>query len=752
MILFTRAIVLCTALFLFTFTDVAVAGDSLPDRDKRLGLTLSGGGARGLAHVGVLHVIDSLGIQIDYISGTSMGSIVGGMYAAGYSAREIEQFALAMNWEAMLSRRTDLSYIHPVWRESYKQYIIELPIEERKIQISTGAIEGQQMWNTLNELFFHVYDISDFSQLDIPFACVATDVENGEAIVMKGGNLVTAIRASMAIPSVFTVVERDGYKLIDGGVVNNFPVKVAKDMGADYVIGVNVSQGLRPAEELRTPIDIIYQMGFFSDARSLAENRKVTDLYIEPQLEEYNAASFINTAEIIEQGKRAARAALEDLAALYPAGGGRSDAGREAQREQFQLVVDSIAFEGLNNVRPWFAKNTLNISPGDTIRSSNLTRAVNRLFATNNFDRVLYRIQVCEETNRVILLLEVAEKPFVRLSGAMHFNSFTGVGLIPRIVTNKFFIYNTHAEASFFLGEQPAYRTKLTYFTSDLRDSWFQWINRGQRLTFPLYDNFELFSEYKQSYFRSEVTYNRLLGNNGYYSLGTAFYYQSLAPNIRSPITIEGRHRSFEAIASWNHHSLDKNVFPEKGQRIQMRGTFFFNQHPSFSTISLAGEDVSLEDLDIYIRNFFQAKVSWESYVPIRERLTQILHFQLGYNFKYKQGFINSFNVGGTHAFLENQITFAGLNEYGLIGESALVGALGYQYSFRRNIYLSALANAAVFDFKFGEPENISSDNFVFGGGVTLGYDGMLGPVGLTFSFSPQTGDVIGYINLGWAL
>ncbi len=751
MILFIRTAVLCTVLLLFNSADGAVSGGSLSGREETLGLTLSGGGARGLAHVGVLHIIDSLGIQIDYISGTSMGSIAGAMYAAGYSAGEIEQFALAMNWEAMLSRKVDLSYIHPTWRESHKQYIIELPIEEKRIRLSTGAVEGQQLWNTLNEIFFHVSHISDFSQLDIPFACVATNVENGEAVVMDGGNLVTAIRASMAIPSVFTVVEREGYKLIDGGVVNNFPVKVAKDMGADYVIGVNVSQGLRPAEELRTPIDIIYQMGSFSDARSFTANREVTDLYIEPDLEKYNAASFINAAEIIEQGKRAARAVMEELAELSSFEREPEYTDKRTQREQIQMVIDSIAFQGLDNVRPLFAKNSLNISPGDTISSSSLTRAVNRLFATNNFDRVLYKIQNCEETNRVILLLEVKEKPFTRLLGAMHFSSFTGVGLIPSIVTNKFFIHNTFAEASFLLGEQPAYRTRINYFTSDRHGSWFQWATRGRRLTFPLYDNFEAFSEYKQSSFRSELSYNRLSGSNGYYSFGTAFYFQSLAPNMRSPVTIEGNHRSFEAIASWNYHSLDKNVFPEKGQRIKMRGTFFFNQHPSFSTISLNGEDVELKDLDIYIRNFLQAQISWESYVRIRERLTQILHLQLGYNFKYNQGFINSFNVGGTYGFLENQITFAGLNEYGLISESVFVSSIGYRYHLGRSTYLSALANAALFDFKFGEPEKISKDNLVFGGGATLGYDGLLGPIELTFAYSPQTNRIIGYINLGWA-
>ncbi len=719
--------------------------------ETSIGLTLSGGGARGMAHVGILHVLDSIGVQIDYITGTSIGSIAGGMYAAGYSAAEIEAFALEMDWETLFTRTTDLNYIHPSHRADYRNFVLELPIKERRIQFATGAIEGQQLWNVLNELFLHTHGIQNFDQLPIPFACVATDVSNGDAVVMRDGNLVTAIRASMAIPSVFTTVKRNGYNLIDGGVADNFPVILAKEMGADYVIGVNVSQGLRPIEELRTPIDIIYQMGFYSDARMFTKNRAETDLFIEPDLEGYTAASFAATREIIERGKQIARQYIEEFEQIAKLQNrNKSEPEAELNIKDFELVIDSIVFQGLDQVRPWFAKSIIHIEPGDMLNAKSLTQGANRLFATGYFDRVHYDLESCPDTENVILFLDVAERPFARISAAMQFSSFTGVGLSGKISTKKFLIYNTRASVAFLLGEKPAFRSNITYFTSDRRNFWFSWHSNGRYLTFPLYENFKPVTEYKQIYFHTSLSANLQSGDHSFFTFSGSYYYQSLSPNMVAPVTIEGSNSAVIAGADWQHHSLNKNAFPTMGQFIQIKNSFYFNQKPSFPNIVIDGDKSTLEDLEIRIRNFFQTQFRWDSYVPINERLTQKTQLQLGYNIKYEQGFINSFNMGGTYPFLENQITFIGLNEYELISENIMAAGIGYQYHIGRSVYASALANAAMYDFRLGRPEEIDRDNFILGGGVSVGYDGMLGPFELTFSYSPQTNNIIGYVNLGW--
>ncbi len=719
------------------------------DGEKTIGLTLSGGGARGLAHIGVLHIIDSLGIRIDYITGTSMGSIVGGMYASGYSASEIEKFALEMDWESMFSRRVDLTYIHPVLKDKHQQYIIELPIEDRKIKTPTGAIEGQQLWNTLNEVFFHTFHIRDFRNLPIPFACVATNAENGEAVVMMEGDLVTAIRASMAIPSVFTTVERSGMKLIDGGVVNNFPTDVVRDMGADYIIGVNVSQGLRPSEELITPIDIIYQMGFYSDARNFLRNRELTDLFIDIPLEGFTVASFGQAHDIIEQGKEIARKNLTQFISLSKRDPD-NDQERIPGKQEAVMLVDTILFLGLKEVRPEFVRNTIDISPGDTITARKISRAINRLYASNYFNRVHYHFEASDNEEAFIITIDFDERPIASVKGSVLYSAFSGIGIVAGLGANRLFHYNTKASASFLIGEQPAFYARIISFMDERRRHWLQFKTQGKRLTFPLYDDFQAVSEYNQGIVKHELSLSSMSGRNSYFSLKTSYLFQSLSPNLITPTRIEGNNRSLKMGLGWNYNTLNRNVFPTLGQRFTVKSTYFFNQEPNIPLIRIDGRTATLEDLGIELGNFLQIQASGRSYVRLGGNLTQLIKLQFGYNIGSSQGFINSFNLGGTYQILENQFTFIGLNEYEVISESLLATALGYQYHLGMGIYATGKLNAALYDFRFLEPEKISGDNFVFGGGLSLGYDSIIGPLELTFAYSPQARRLIGYINIGW--
>jgi NTE family protein len=250
----------------FIFLLVTLGGFTQELPISGFGLTLSGGGAKGLAHVGVLKALDSAGIQIDYVTGTSMGSIVGGLYAIGYSGKEIEKIARGLNWNEILSNRVSLRSIAIEEKADYNNFTIEVPFEDGFFTIPSGAIESQELWLQLSELFFPVYAIKDFNQFERAFRAIAADVETGEVVSLDHGEIINALRASMAIPAVFTAVEIEGRKLVDGGVVRNFPVSEAKDMGAGYVFASNVSQGLMAKEYLTNPLQILMQIIFFKES------------------------------------------------------------------------------------------------------------------------------------------------------------------------------------------------------------------------------------------------------------------------------------------------------------------------------------------------------------------------------------------------------------------------------------------------------------------------------------------------------
>ncbi|TVR70067.1 MAG: hypothetical protein EA408_11800 [Marinilabiliales bacterium] len=768
-----------TVIYLLMLVMPARQGFSLPgpppaaDEPGAVGLTLSGGGARGLAHVGLLHIIDSAGLRIDYISGTSMGSIAGAMYASGYTAAEIEEFALSMDWNSVFGRFAELENVHIRHRENFERNIIELPFEEGRFRIKTGIIEGQQMWNILQELFFHVRHIDDFSNLSIPFACVATDIETGDAVVMNSGNIVSAIRASLAIPAVLTTVERDGRKLVDGGVVNNFPVDVVKDMGAEFVIGMNVSQGLRPAAELITPVDILYQMGFFQDAQRLNINREMTDIYLEPDLEGFSAASFDNAPEMIERGKKAARqyySLFEELAlAQQAAGSGEKPAYRTAHDKQEDrgdrvltaqakahrtdfIVVDSVAFKGLDRVRVSFISDMAGISKGDTLRPRDLSRITNRLFATGYFSRIDYDLARPDpDEPAAILGFNFFEDPFNKISAALHYNSFLGVGIIAGISLNKFLLYNLSAEVRARIGEKPAIYAGLDLFTGERQRTWINANFSGDYFTFDVYEDFEPVSRYSQGYTHFETSINRRTGRRSYLSGGAASYYQGLSPVTRSDIRISGSNSGLKSFLRWKMHSVNRHAFPQRGQRGSLSATWFFNQDPSLRITDIAGNRLTLSDIGIEINNFLQAGFNWESYIPVSGRLTSFTHFQGGYNFDYHQGFINMFKVGGIDPYLRDQVVFAGLTEYELMTQSILTGAMGWQYNVWDRFFITPVINAALFDYVIFEPYNVTRDNFILGAALDIGFLTGAGPLRTTFSYSPTTNRILAFINVGWA-
>jgi len=348
-------------LLLLSFT--AVTAQQTATRPK-IGLTLSGGGAKGFAHIGILQAIDSAGLKVDYITGTSMGSVVGGLYAAGYSGDSIEAVARTLDWSFLFSTVPQLSSIRIEEKDEFNKYAVELPFEKGKFKLGKGIIEGQELWLKFAELFHPVYNITDFSKLSIPFSCIGTDLSTGKAVVMNKGNIITCIRASMAIPSIFTPVQYQGMTLVDGGVVDNFPVLDVKQMGADFVIGVNLNKGLKKAEDLKGIVDILLQLAFYKDADAFEAHRKACDIYILPELGDFGSGSFASSDSIIDIGKKYGRLyypmfkkLADSLNALYP----QEPFVKERLPKIETLKISSYSVDGLKKTTTKFFLGLLGV-------------------------------------------------------------------------------------------------------------------------------------------------------------------------------------------------------------------------------------------------------------------------------------------------------------------------------------------------------------------------------------------------------
>ena len=260
---------------------IGFAQKPLP-KDPKVGLVLSGGGAKGFAHIGVLKAIDSLGVRIDYIGGTSMGAVVGGLYASGYSAHQLDSIFRRVDFDVLLGDKVPRPSKTFQERKNAEKYAASLPLKDFKVQLPSSISRGQNVFNLLTKLTKDEWSITNFSELPIPFYCIATNMETGEAVVMDQGNLAEAMSISSVLPTLFQPVERDGILLMDGGITNNYPVEILKTKDLDYIIGVNVQEDLLTKDEIKSVSEILTQINNFRSTKAMEVKKQLTDLYIQP--------------------------------------------------------------------------------------------------------------------------------------------------------------------------------------------------------------------------------------------------------------------------------------------------------------------------------------------------------------------------------------------------------------------------------------------------------------------------------------
>ena len=275
-------------------------------KQPKVGLVLSGGGAKGFAHIEVLKEIDKAGLQIDYIGGTSMGAIIGGLYAVGYSGEQIEEIILETDFIALIRDKLPRSTTSFFEKEYGENAIVSLPVVKGKIGLPKGVSKGQNMLSLLIELLSETENISDFSKLQIPFFSIATDVETGGQVLLEKGSLPIALRASGSFPTLLNPVQVGDKLLIDGGVANNFPVDVMREKGADIIIGVDVQGRLYEKEKLTSVVAILNQIVSYKIYNQRDLDKSKIEVYIHPEISKYNVVDFDKKLDILKEGDRTA--------------------------------------------------------------------------------------------------------------------------------------------------------------------------------------------------------------------------------------------------------------------------------------------------------------------------------------------------------------------------------------------------------------------------------------------------------------
>ena len=399
------------------FLFVLIGNSVFAQEDKRVGLVLSGGTARGLAHIGVLKVLEEEKVPVEYVTGTSMGSIIGGLYSIGYTPDEIEKIASEMDWISLFNdsiERKDKGISRNLIED---RNTMVLPMEKFIPKIPSGAVGGKSASEQLNNLFFGVLEVNDFKKFPKKFALVATDLNTGEGVMIDRGSIATAVRSSLSIPSVFNPVQ-DGERLyVDGGVVRNLPVQDVKVLGADYTIGINVGEGFSKRDPEKLNI-----AGVISDSMTIAGRQEVErqirmlDLYMTPNLEKIESYDFGKVKEIIAAGEKVARDNIESIRKLSNP---EKFAELEEKRREFRKTwkdeydIKYVEIRGNKKYEKKYFNKYLPKNLG-MMKKSDMEKIVNELYGNGDFSTVYYEVK-----NNDTLVINVQEKAgdYLTLSG-----------------------------------------------------------------------------------------------------------------------------------------------------------------------------------------------------------------------------------------------------------------------------------------------------------------------------------------------
>ena len=731
-------------LFCFSLTGYLSAQDN--GRRPKIGLTLSGGGAKGLAHIGILKAIDSAGLKIDYITGTSMGAIVGALYASGYSGNDIENLRRDIDFDVLFSNNVALKTLSMEEKDQYSRFAIELPFINNKVRLTTGVITGQELNMKFSELFFHVHNVHNFNDLKIPFKCMATDLETGDLVVMDTGNIITALRATMAIPSVFSAVTRDGKKLVDGGLVRNFPVKNVKEMGADIVIGSNVTNGLAKIDKIKNPVDVLFQMAFFREAGDFKEELPLTDIYIHMPMEEYNTGSFGSGVEILNEG---IKTGLQYYPAFKKLADSLSALGVAKEKDNSPITNGSVYINGykvngLKKTLPSFFFHLMNFDDHKSYTASQISKGIRRAIGSRYYGSITYMLEpISKDTANIIFTAE--ENPSTYLKAGLYYTRFRGINVNLNLTSRNFIIPNSRSMVSASVGESSQVEAEHLQYLGRIKNIAFIAGFRLDNQTINTFQNYKVEGSYKQNFSQTFLNFQNSGHNKIVAGIGTAFEYIRYRPSIKAEKEIRGRFTDLKSYVYVKYNDLNQIFFPVKGLKFNVELAQVWNQQ---ATLVQFENGVRINPSTLNFDNYSRMMIDLSLFRPINKSFVFLTEFQAGINFTNKSNYLNNFLIGGLNGSFRNEIRFAGLQEATINSSSVTALQFGLRYNPANNIYITGRINALVKDF-VTKRNATSGKDALTGYALTFAYKTPIGPIELSAMYCDQSKKIQSYVLFG---
>ena len=749
---------LVTTLMVLFFTSIVTGQALVVRKDLKVGLVLSGGGAKGLAHIGALKIIEEAGVKIDFIAGTSMGAIIGSLYASGYTSTELDSIFKHTNLGDLIQDNLPRSAKSFYEKEDSERYAITLPFSNFKVSVPAAYSGGQNIYNELVRLLYHVKDIEDFKELPIPFVCIATNVETGKEVILNKGYLPEAVLASGTLPSLFEPASINGDILIDGGIVNNYPIDEVKALGANVIIGVDVQQGLSARDELISATEVLFQISNYRAARDMQKKSEETDIYIKPDVSGYSVLDFGKGESIMKTGEDAAIKKFSELKTIAFNQLPRKKVVKKTKLQD-TLIVSRLIIDGTSNYSRGYVKGKLRFSIGEEITFDRLQQGILNLSATGNFHA--NRFKLLKNGIGEDLILNLEEKPtksFIRLGA--HYDDLYKSAAIINLTKKSFFTKDDVASFDFILGDNVRYNMqyyidKGTYWSIGV-NSRFNAFEEEIDFSF-IADNYAIAGVSNVNRINVDITdlthqlyVQTVLKEELAFTLGAE--HKFLKYSTRTLSDTQGADNTVSFRESGNRTVFEKSnyvsaysqlVFDTYDDKYFPTRGYYFNGDFHFYLWS--------SDFNDNFKEFSISKAKIGAAWPITKKLA--LNVETGGGFKLGTSNVSTFDyaLGGYGATLINNfVPFLGYDFLSLPGNSYVKAYTRLDYQFiPKNHFMLAANFANVEDDLFRTGEWFASPDF---SGYSIGYgiESFVGPIQLMYSWSPEGKTSNLFISLGY--
>ena len=760
-----KKVYLLIATLLVSLVAQAQTNTTIQPPRLKVGVVLGGGGAKGASHIGVLKYIEEMGIPVDYVAGTSMGSIIGGFYALGYTPDELTELISSMNWSEYIGNKIDRSMMSEEMRQRNSTLMLQVPFSTESLfdrdpntkfisQLPSAYVNNSSLVNLFNDLCVGYQEEMDFNDLPIPFACVATDMITGKEVVLRRGSVPTAMRASMAIPGVFSPVTIDDKVLVDGGLVNNFPADVLRDMGADIIIGIEVTSTKDVTiNDLKSLPQVFLRLVTNSTSAKRAENRELCDVHIIPDISGYGMLSFTPEAidTLVGRGYKKASEFHDQLLSVKKAVD--ASAGHPVSKtlraphaknlDKESVLIRSITF---NNVSPregkWLIRKG-RLKTDKAYSEADIENAVKIYRGTGCFDEITYQIKESDSIHQSNRLsdaydLNVYMKPAMpHVFGlGVRYDTEEGAALLLNVGLNEKRFNGSKLNLTAKLSYSPRINLTYTYSRAALANFNLAYDYRNEHFSMVFDKKRSMNLRYYQHKVSGYVSQFHLLNvstNVGLSYISTRFDLFTLDEEFDT--IFFSPNRMLTPFVDIKYDNLDDAYFAKHGIKARLSGRYnidtknFKDKYPALS-------------------------LAFQSYLtPGNGKFTFIPQVYGYYVFGYPEYF-NLYGVFGGQIegrHFEQQMPFVGYASVESGSDVLSVLRCDLRYNFYKNYYLTAMYNHLINSY-WGEPASEWFNNSAQGAGLQFSYNSLLGPISLTAQWSRRYSEnhFGAYFSLGY--